>query len=258
MTELNLDSKWYCYCILGKVNSKSESLHYLNNWLKLYKLIDDFLQDCPVKSLLSEQRKDIILKIDKDGIPRTIAKKLSTGGTLQWNEKNNKKICNLYLQQQLEEIIDVEKNGKDYYEWLIEQYPNRNSSVSFERNHVKGYLIENINVKKARNEYPDFLFQLSPTFNPNKSSKVNFEIHCYVSERYSLKKGINVVDEFILKIGKIAKAIKIGRAKTLYQKRYVDKYGTNRIRGYVGDNFADRETMNFSKIGIENWETIFD
>lgn len=119
MEKLNLDSIWYCYCILGKVNAKAASLHYLDDWMKCYELLDDFLQDCTTKSLRSEQTKEVILKIAKDGFHRRTYKKVPTGGILKWNKRNNQKICKLYLQEQLEEIIAVEKTGKDYYDWII-------------------------------------------------------------------------------------------------------------------------------------------
>ena len=258
MVALDLKSKWLCYCILGKVGNKRESLHYLENWIKLFYLIDDFLKDCPSKSLISEQTKEVILKLDKSGIPRTTSKNVPTGGVLQWNEKNNRKICQLYLQEQYKEILAVEKDGVDYYDWLIEQFPTRNSWIKFDRNYIHGYLSEDINIKKTANVFPDFLFQLSPTFNPNKVANANTEIQIYISDRYFMKKGVLVIDKFAKDIGEIANAVIIGKALTPYQKNYINKPGTNSVRGYVSYNYADREKLLFSKIGIDDWETLYD
>lgn len=256
-TELNENSQWYCYCILGKVKSKAESMHYLNNWMKIYQILDEFLQDCPQKYITSEQLKETILKIGKDGYPNTTHKKAPTGGKLKWNEQNNRKICTLYLQEQLEEIIEVEKTGKDYYDLRIEQFPIRNTWIDFDGNTVEGYLGTDDNTKKKKNVFPDFMLTLSPTFNPNKATKVNFETQIYISERYTLRKGMDKVDEFIKQFLKVTNIVKIGVTKTPFCKRYVDKNGSNFLRVYVGCNFADRETLAYSKIGIENWETIY-
>lgn len=43
-------------------------------------------------------------------------------------------------------------------------------------------------MKKTDSELPDFLFQLFPTFNPNKPIRANTEIQVYISKRYLLKK----------------------------------------------------------------------
>lgn len=251
-SELTENSQWYCYCILGKVNSKAESLHFFKNWMKVYKVLDDFLQDCPKKYIISEQTYEIILKVEKDGYPRVKYKKASTGGKLKWNEQNNQKICTLYLQKQFDEIIEVEKTGKDYYDLRIEQFPARNTWINFYGNTVEGYLSDD------KSNYSDFILTLSPTFNPNKITKVNFEIQIYLSERYAIKKGIEKVDEFIKQFVHITNIIKIGKAKIPFSKRYVNSQGANCVRVYVGSNFADRENLAYSKIGIENWETIYE
>ncbi len=256
MIELDINSKWFCYVILGKVDSKKESLHYLVNWMQCFYLIDDFLEDCPSKSLISEQTKERIIKIDKNFVPQERTTKAPTGGILQWNQKNNEKICTLYLQDQYIEIIEIEKNGKDYYDWLIDQFPSRDLSIKFHSNCICGYLSDNIDIKKTSGIFPDFLLTLSPTFNPNKKINANTELQIYISERYLKMKGIANVDNFVREIGKIAKAIKIGRALIPYQKNYTDETGRICVRGYVSYNFADRNTLELSKIGIKNWETL--
>lgn len=258
MENLKCKSNWYCYCILGKVANKTEALEYLNNWMKCFYVIDDFLKDCPKKSIVSEQILQTIKSIDTNGCANSSYKKAPTGGTQVFNQKNNKKICSLYLEEEYNEIVKIEKTGVDYYDWFYNQFPKRKTLVNFDYNTIKGYLSEKINIKKTT-DLPDFIFELSATNNPNKFKNANTEINIYISERYYNLVGSSKTEKFISEIGEIAKAIKIGKSISTYKREWKEKNGTNRVEFVVGCNFANKETLEFSRNSrIKNWSTIFE
>ncbi len=256
MEELKNNDNWYCYCILGEIKNNTESLEYPQNWMECYKIIDDFLKIFTSKSIRSYQDLREIKEIDDRGYARSNDKTAKTGGTLTWNEKNNIKICSLYLQEQFEKIVELEKQNIDYWDWIWDNFPQENTYVSFDENLIYGYLNkENIRSPK---QLPDFILRLSPTNNPNKFTGINTEIQIAISKRTIEKIGIETTDNFIFKLGKVAKAVKIGRATSVYKYEYIDD-GRNFISFPVETNFANRDKAKFSSDDrIKNWEVIFE
>lgn len=256
MDELTLSSQYTAYCILGKVEKEGDKLQYLNQWMKCYELLTGFLSDCPQKSIESDQMFQKTLHYDKNGTARVTHKKAPTGGIQQWNEKNNKKICTLYLEDMLKEKETVEKEGLNYGEWLKQQFPTRDTSVIFFNNTVCGYLATDANIKKY--EQMDFLFTLSHSLHVETSKVFNQEINIYISDRLTKTKTEDVIDKLVKNIGDLSFAVKIGKTKMPYQLREYNNGQLSRIDGLVGRSYGFGQSLEFKKNPTNEWTTIFE
>lgn len=255
MTELTIDTEYTAYCILGKVNHECDKLQYLKQWMQCYQLLDDFLLDCPKKSVESDQDFQKILGFDKKGIAKVTYKKAPTGGKLTWNKSNNRKICTLYLEEMLNEKETIEKRGLHYGDWINKQFPERDTSISFFDNVVCGYLDESINIKK--DQQMDFLFTLSHSLHVETFRVFNQEINIYISDRYKALKSENEISNFIKDIGKLSCAVKIGKTKMPYQIQEYKDGRLSRIENLVGRGYGFGQSLEFKSNSTNEWETIY-
>lgn len=263
MKELTKHSMWYCYCILGKVEELLQGLEYPDNWMKCYEVIDKFIKDLPRKSIHSEQMKKRILKIKKNGVPSITCKNVPLGGVLTWNRKNNEKICTLYLNKQIDDINQAKACELSYGDWQIKQFPNA-THIYFHRNTVNGSLSKDVNIRNPLvGYYPDFIFIMPSCVDPSNNHISNFkahiEVYIYISERYADIKGKQEIEEFVMEMAKLANAIKVGKAKSVWCREWIDEFGDNHLENLIWGSRADRCTLEYSANGkITGWKTIFE
>lgn len=264
MKELTKHSIWHCYCILGKAEELLQGLEYPDNWMKCYEVIDKFIKGLPRKSIHSEQMKNRILKIEKNGVPRITFKNAPLGGVLTWNRKNNEKICTLYLNEQIDDINQAKACGLSYGDWQIKQFPQRDTYIYFHRNTINGSLSKDVNIRNPLvGYYPDFIFDMPGCGDPSNDHISNFkahiEVYIYISERYADIKGEQEIEEFVMEMAKLANSIKVGKAKSVWCREWIDEFGDNHLENLIWGSRADRRTLEYSANGkITGWETIFE
>ena len=226
------------FCILGKVYRDRDKLHFLDQWMKCYALLDNFLSDCGTKTIFSEQVFCKIKPSKKKGQPKTNYSKAPTGGLMKWDEKNNQKICMGRLETVLKQLETAAQTGLPLQEWIETQYPRMDTFVTFNYHEVLARIevVNNLN----RNGFNDFIFRISCSSDVMRGLPANQQISMFISERYVKNKGKEKIDSFVREVGKLAHAIKIAATNMpISIIEHTSVPGSERINTLIWSDYGD-------------------
>jgi len=238
---MELIENYLVFCILGKVKSDKEKLCFLNQWMKCYALLYDFLADCGTKTISSDQTFCKIKSIKDKNYPKITHTKASTGGLMKWSEKNNRDICTKHLETVLKQIETAAQACLPLQEWVVMQFPKIDTFVEFWQNEVLARIeaVNNLN----RNGENDFIFRLSGSSDVTRGLPANQSIDIFISQRYAKMKG-EKLDSFVREVGRLANAAKI--SMTNMPVSIIEKiHGVERIRSLIWSTYGDIRKCDF-------------
>lgn len=247
------------YCILGKVEYDRDKLHFLNNWMKCYDLLDKFLCDCDTKKISSNQSFCKIKPTKEKGFPRTSYSNAPTGGSMKWNEKNNRKICATHLEKVLTQLETAAQVGLPLQEWIETQFPEMDTFTVFYKHEVLAKIeaAENPSDTALTN---DFIFRISCSSDVMRGFPANQQISIFISDRYAKIKGNEVISSFVREVGKLAHAVKMGSTHMpLSITECTDTVpGGKRISSLIWRDYGDIFNSNFISNPAGNEWTVFE
>lgn len=244
------------YCIMGYIDNERNKLQYLDQWMKCYPILDDFMKDCQTKSVSSEQTFRQVTSWSDDGFPQVNIKTAPTGGTLKWGEKNNRKICETHLEELLLQTEQAQKEGISHYDWMQKQFPERDVIINFDRHQVRGRMeaVANLN----RYGVNDFIFMLSPYATKPNEHVPNQRINIYITERYVKTVGQEKVDEFVRKIASMAGAVKVGKTRLPASVNEKNQQGKTVTKTLIWRDYSLPSTCSFLPNPAGEWIVIFE
>jgi hypothetical protein len=255
----NKPENYLVYCILCKVEHDREKLHFLDNWMKCYAVLDKFLSDCSTKTISSDQVFCKIKSIKDKKYPRTSDSKAPTGGLMKWNENNNREICTKHLETLLEQIETAAQVGLPLQEWIVEtQFPEIDTYVKFGHHEVLASIKTAGNLNKA--DFYDFIFRVSCSPDTMRNCPANQQISIFVSERYVKLKGKEAIETFVREIGQLAHAVKIGTTQMpLFIIERTDSVPTGELfNNLIWRDYGDIFNLKFKSNPAGNVLTIFE
>lgn len=244
------------YCIMGYAEREKDKLHYLNQWMKCYPVLNDFLKDCQTKSVSSEQTFRKVRSWDEDGYPAISSKNAPTGGILKWSEKNNRKICETHLEELLRQSEEAEREGISHYEWMQKQFPERDVIINLDYHEIRARLeaVPNLN----RYGHNDFIFALSPYASKPSEQIPNQQITIFISDRYLKNKRQEDIDNFIRQIGIMANAVKIGKTRMPAAIDEKGQHGQIVMKSLIHHNYSILPTCDFRANPKGEWTVIYE
>lgn len=253
-------ANYYAYCILGKAEKEKEKLHYENQWMKFFTLLDTFLKNCKSKTIISFQTFQKY-KLHRNGSFRASFKKASTGGTLKWNKQNHLKISQLYLPAYLKEIEDYEQSGMEFTQWLKNRIKTNDTLLRFSSTEI--YACVNDFPKSTWDEGFDFYFIFSNSVDIESNPVYNQEVNISISEKFYQQLGSNEVETLINKIGELVNVQKIG--KTIFPYR-IDVGTTQDPAAQFpiacginhGYGLIQEQKLDFRKNPSADWQVLFE
>ncbi|MDR2951488.1 MAG: hypothetical protein LBV71_20045 [Prevotella sp.] len=247
---------YHVYCIMGRAEREKDKLHYLNQWMKCYPVLDDFLKDCQTKSVSSEQTFRKVSSWSEDGYPAISIKNAPTGGILKWSEKNNRKICETHLEELLRQSEEAEKEGISHYDWMQKQFPERNVIINLDSHKIRARMeaVPNLN----RYGHNDFIFILSPYASKPADQIPNQQITMFICDRYMKSKNQEEVDNFVRQIAIMANAIKIGKTRMPAAINEKNQHGQTEMKSLINRHYGIPPTCSFRPNPAGEWTVIYE
>lgn len=250
MTNLNDNTTYTCFTILGKAGSMENRFFAKNQWMESFGLLNDFFAGNELNaSLRSFQDMWRIKKIDKKRGWSVTGKAIATGGVQAWSERANLKVCTKEMDAHIDLIRKASDLNQTWYGHIEEQFPAINTYYAFDSHIVRAYLDSGVNIKHEQQGDFHFFIRNARIENENWDQ----ELTLLISERL-VEKAAKTLPKLISDLARIAHSVQTGKATFLYGKTTEDS-----TRSIINNRFGQPHSLELKsgdELQLSEWETL--
>ena len=237
-----MSNKFNIYVFLGKVEKEEDKLYYWKSFEKLYDIVNPIMQDFEFKKVMSDQNFKKLLKVTKDGLFKVTFKNAPTGGKLNWNRENCKKLSTKHLWDNEHLIYTFKHGGLEANKKFLE---------------AKGQLTE-INSHEIygsfqkKPEILDFILRIYPQYSWQKH--YNQYINLFIRTDY-VNNNLERVNKMIEETYKLSKSIKLVQSSRDWEYSKIEN-GIKRVDPLSWKRYLAVDSLDVKPNKYDNWKEI--